>query len=66
MSFIVRNLPMPKRCVECPCFWQDSEMWMMSHCQAGSKYVEDPMVDVEQTKLPDDCPAFEIKAWEDI
>ena len=71
MSFVVRDVPMPKNCWECPCWWSDPESWSPSYCRAGSKYSEGPYSiddqdNLEQTGRPKDCPLFELKDWRDV
>ena len=66
MSFIVKDVPIPKSCSECPYWWEDFECLRPSYCKAGSKYMVEPLTGTDElgdSRRPDDCPLFELKEW---
>ena len=67
MSFVVKDVPIPKSCSKCPCWWEDSECWQKSYCKAGGKYTVSALTDEpDDSRRPDDCPLFELKEWKDL
>ena len=60
---IILDVPMPKTCGECPCFWHDAECYLPSHCRAGSSYRESAFDNSNQDELPKDCPIKYEDKW---
>ena len=59
MSVIIRDVPMPQNCMECPCCQFVLTGYIINYkCGAMKKDV-----DINAPGRHEDCPLFEVKDW---
>ena len=70
MSFVVRDVPFPKNCKDCPCYQDAWSFYPYCNAKKESYYaypnVEGFRIDKDGNGKPKWCPLFEVKDWREV
>lgn len=65
MSVIIKGIPMPKNCNECPCYQDANSFYPFCMAIERQKYSDGDHLEKNGKGRHKDCPLFEIKDWRD-